>query len=131
MSDKTINKVKEWHKSFDVPIKNKPDISDEFINKLRIRLLKEELDELKYALENKNIAEVLDALSDLQYVLDGTYLSLGFWKIKHEAFNEVHRSNMTKLNLNGDPIYREDGKILKSEEFEEPELEPILNRNTT
>lgn len=122
----TLKLVKEWHSLFKVPIKNEPYISDPVINKLRLNLLREEVDELEEALDEQNIVEVLDALTDIQYILDGSYLSLGLHIAKYKAFIEVHRSNMSKADDAGLPIIREDGKILKSDNYEPPNLHPIL-----
>lgn len=116
----TIQQVEEFHHAFGVPVKSKPDLSDERVNLLRVELLAEELKELSEALEEKDPVMVLDALTDLQYVLDGAYLSLGF--SKHPAFEEVHRSNMSKLSATGEPIRRADGKILKGPNYTPPDL---------
>ncbi len=132
----SLKAVEEFYKAFGVVISNEPNIEDESLNLLRIHLLKEELDELETALDERNLVEVLDALIDIQYVLDGAVLSLGFSTMKDEAFNEVHRSNMSKLDVDGKPIYREDRKILKGPNFSPPDLLRILEkfyliRNTT
>ena len=96
-------------------------------NDLRINLLAEELDELREALVAGDIVEVLDALTDLQYVLDGAYLSFGLHDVKDAAFAEVQRSNMSKLGEDGKPIRREsDGKILKGPNFFEPDLSQFI-----
>jgi predicted HAD superfamily Cof-like phosphohydrolase len=95
-------------------------LSDERVNELRLQLLQEELNELQDAIESGDTVAALDALSDLQYVLDGAFLSLGF--SKHPAFEEVHRSNMSKLDDAGLPIRRADGKILKGPNYSPPDL---------
>ena len=119
----TLEQVQEFHETYGLPVKSSPDISDPKTNDLRINLLAEELEELKEALEAGDIVEVLDALTDLQYVLDGAYLSFGLHTVKDAAFNEVQRSNMSKLGADGKPIRREsDGKILKGPNFFEPDL---------
>ncbi len=119
----TLECVREFHEAYGVVNKDAPDISDEGINNLRLSLLQEELDELRDALANNDIVEVLDALSDLQYILDGSYLSWGLGDLKEAAFNEVHRSNMSKLGEDGKPIYREgDGKVLKGPNYTPPDL---------
>lgn len=122
----TIERVREWHNAFNVPISKDINIRNDELNKLRIDLLEEELNELKEALRVKDSIEVLDALADLQYVLDGTFLSLGYGKLKHSAVNEVHRSNMTKLGEDGKPVYRSDGKVLKGPNYEKPRLMDLL-----
>ena len=124
MSDKTtIECVAEFHRSFGLPVSETVNISDGKVNQLRINLLQEELDELKEALADGDLVEVLDALTDLQYVLDGAVLSFGLQGVKDAAFNEVHRSNMSKLGADGKPIYREgDGKVLKGPDYFKPDI---------
>lgn len=124
----TLAGVRQFHETYGLPVKDAPDLSDARTNNLRINLLQEELNELKEALEAGDTVEVLDALTDLQYVLDGAYLSLGYHLLKDAAFDEVQRSNMSKLGLDGKPIIRpEDGKILKGPNFSEPDLAGVLN----
>ena len=124
MSEKTtIECVAEFHNAFGLPVSGQVNISDEKVNLLRINLLQEELDELKEALAAGDVVEVLDALTDLQYVLDGAVLSFGLQNVKDAAFNEVHRSNMSKLGADGKPIYREgDGKVLKGPDYFRPNI---------
>ncbi len=124
MSDKTtLDQVQEFHETYGLPVLDAPHISDEKTNELRINLLAEELDELKEALEQGDMVETLDALIDLQYVLDGAFLSLGMAHLKAPAFDEVHRSNMSKLGADGKPIRREsDGKVLKGPDYFKPDM---------
>ncbi len=123
----TIKSVQEFHEGFGLPVKDTPDISDEKTNRLRINLLAEELEELQEALKDGDLVEVLDALTDLQYVLDGAYLSFGLQHLKHAAFDEVHRSNMSKLGADGKPVVREsDGKILKGPDYFRPDIARFL-----
>ncbi len=126
MSESTVNYVREFHQAFKVEISETPNISNKALNMLRLRLIQEELDELKDALFQQDEVAVLDALTDIQYVLDGTYLSLGFAKYKNAAVAEVHRSNMSKLGSDGKPIHRDDGKVLKSKDYTPPNLRKIL-----
>jgi predicted HAD superfamily Cof-like phosphohydrolase len=127
MTKSTLEQVQEFHETYGLPVKPSPDISDEKTNALRINLLAEELDELKEALEAGDMVEVLDALTDLQYVLDGTYLSFGMQSLKTPAFEEVQRSNMSKLGADGKPIVRpEDGKILKGPDYFKPDLAQFI-----
>lgn len=122
----TIDGVRAFHEAYGLPVKDAPDLSDARTNALRIELLREELDELREALENNDPVEALDALTDLQYVLDGAYLSLGFHLMKDVAFAEVQRSNMSKLGADGKPIVREsDGKILKGPNYSPPDLKAV------
>jgi len=123
----TLDRVKEFHATYGLPVKDAPDLSDKRTNDLRISLLQEELDELKEALADGNEREVLDALTDLQYVLDGAYLSLGYHLLKEPAFAEVQRSNMSKLGEDGKPVIRpEDGKILKGPNYSPPDLNMVM-----
>ena len=119
--------VHEFHTVYGAALKDSPDVSDKALNDFRVRLLQEELDELKEALANGDVVETLDALTDLQYVLDGAFLSFGLHPVKHAAFAEVHRSNMSKLGRDGKPILREsDGKVLKGPDFTPPDLAQFI-----
>ena len=95
-------------------------------NSLRINLIREELRELEEGLLAGDIGEVADALGDLMYVVCGAAVA---WGIElDDVFNEIHRSNMTKLNEDGTPVLREDGKVLKGPNYEPPSLGPIIER---
>ena len=123
----TLDQVREFHETYGLPVKSSPDITDAKTNELRINLLAEELDELKEALAQNDIVETLDALIDLQYVLDGAFLSFGLHDVKDIAFAEVQRSNMSKLGPDGKPIRREsDGKVMKGPNFFEPDLSQFI-----
>lgn len=123
MTKTTLDMVQEFHETYGLPVESAPNISDSKTNALRINLLAEEVEELKEALEQGDIVETLDALTDIQYVLDGAYLSFGLQDKKMPAFNEVHRSNMSKLGEDGKPIRREsDGKVLKGPNYFKPDL---------
>lgn len=129
MSKSTLVQVQEFHETYGLPVKDAPDISDAQTNELRINLLAEEVDELKEALEAGDIVEVLDALTDIQYVLDGAYLSFGLQHVKQAAFDEVHRSNMSKLGEDGKPIRREgDGKVLKGPNYFKPDMAQFVKK---
>lgn len=124
----TLKSVQEFHEVYSAVIKDSPDISDQALNDFRVRLLQEELDELKEALANGDIVETLDALCDMQYVLDGAFLTFGLHDVKHKAFDEVHRSNMSKLGEDGKPILREsDGKVLKGPNYFKPDLSKFID----
>jgi predicted HAD superfamily Cof-like phosphohydrolase len=114
----TLALVKEFHRKFveeaGVPI--------EKVRAVRPVLLAEELNELCAAIAANDRVEILDALTDLQYVLDGTYIAFGLDGVKDVAFVEVHASNMSKVGEDGRPIIRADGKILKGPNFEPPRL---------
>jgi predicted HAD superfamily Cof-like phosphohydrolase len=124
----TLEQVKELHEKFGQPIEDKPFTNSSTINSLRIRLIDEECEELDHALVDRDNVEVLDALCDLQVVLDGAFLALGFWRVKDEAMAEVHRSNMSKLGTDGKPVLREDGKFLKGPNYSPPNLKPIVEK---
>ncbi|MCB1538258.1 MAG: nucleoside triphosphate pyrophosphohydrolase family protein [Rhodospirillales bacterium] len=127
MKKDTLECVRVFHETYGLPVKDAPHLDDARVNSLRISLLQEELDELKEALEQGDEVGVLDALTDLQYVLDGAYLSLGFHDLKNAAFAEVQRSNMSKLGRDGKPVVRpEDGKILKGPDYTPPDLTMVM-----
>jgi predicted HAD superfamily Cof-like phosphohydrolase len=119
----TLEQVQEFHETYGLPVANEQTTGNDQTKELRINLLQEELDELKEALDNDDLIETLDALIDLQYVLDGAFLSFGMQDVKTEAFNEVHRSNMSKLGEDGKPIRREgDGKVMKGPNYFKPDM---------
>jgi len=132
MTQSTLDRVKIFHETYGLPVKTSPDISDPKTNALRVGLLEEEVQELKDALEAGDIVEVLDALTDIQYVLDGAYLSFGLSHLKETAFVEVQRSNLSKLGEDGQPIRREsDGKVLKGPNYSAPDLAQFLSNLKT
>lgn len=121
----TLSIVREWHEAFDVPVQDAPVIPDGRVQ-MRLAILEEEVAELRAAVEAGNMVEVLDALCDIQYVLDGTFLEFGLHGLKDQAMAEVHASNMSKLGADGRPVLREDGKVLKGPSFFPPDLARIL-----
>ncbi len=126
----TLDQVQEFHETYGLPVRDEVDLSCEQTKALRINLLQEELDELKEALANNDPQETLDALIDLQYVLDGAFLSFGLQAVKDLAFDEVHRSNMSKLGADGKPIRRpEDGKVMKGPNYFKPDLGQFIKKN--
>lgn len=126
MTRDTLSMVQEWHAAFDVPITNTPAIPKERLQ-MRLAILEEEVAELRAAAEAGDLTETQDALCDIQYVLDGTFLEFGLHAVKARAMAEVHRSNMSKLGVNGKPILREDGKVLKGPDFTPPNLGPFVD----
>ena len=98
---------------------------------MSIKLLTEEVEELRAALESNDPIAVLDALTDIQYVLDGRYLDFEMADLKAFAFAEAHASNMTKLDESGQPVLRGDGKIMKSQLYEPPNLAQFFNQAST
>ena len=119
-----FNKVKIFMETFDQEVKIKPSFSTEKINKLRYDLIKEELEELKEAMENKDLLEVADALTDILYVAYGAGHAFGI--DLDRCFEEVQNSNMSKLGVDGKPIYNEDGKVMKGPKYFKPDLGKFL-----
>ena len=120
-----FNKVKTFMKTFGQEVKNEPSFSTNKINSLRYELIKEELDELKTAMENKDLLEVADALTDILYVTYGAGHAFGIDLDK--CFDEVQNSNMSKLDENGKPIYNESGKVMKGPKYFKPNLSKFVN----
>ncbi|PKQ61622.1 nucleoside triphosphate pyrophosphohydrolase family protein [Labilibaculum manganireducens] len=123
-----LEKVNEFHEAFGVNIEKEPVIPAIERCELRQNIIQEEVDELKVAWKSGNLVEVADALADIHYLIMGTVLEFGLQDKYAEIFSEVHRSNMSKLDKNGNPVYREDGKVIKSELYSKPEIAKILNR---
>ena len=125
---KQINHVKLFHESFGIENKTIPNSNlSEKVYNLRFNLMKEENDEYLDACEKGDLVEIADALGDMMYILCGTILSHGLQGKIEEIFEEIQRSNMSKLDENGKPIYREDGKILKSKKYFKPNISNILS----
>ena len=120
-----FDKVGIFMKTFGQEVKDKPSLSDEKINQLRLSLIKEELDELKEAMNNKDLAEVADALTDILYVTYGAGHAFGI--NLDECFNEVQNSNMSKLGEDGKPIYNESGKVMKGPNYFRPDLSKFVS----
>ena len=121
-----FNKVKTFMETFGQEVKTKPSFSTDKINSLRYDLIKEELEELKVAIENKDLLEVADALTDILYVTYGAGHALGIDLDK--CFNEVQISNMSKLGENGKPIYNESGKVMKGPNYFKPNLQQFVEK---
>ena len=120
-----FNKVKTFMETFDQEVKVKPSFSSDKINSLRYNLIKEELEELKEAMENKDLLEVADALTDILYVTYGAGHAFGIDLDK--CFAEVQNSNMSKLGEDGKPIYNESGKVMKGPKYFKPDLTKFVN----
>ena len=118
-------KVKEFMQKFKQEVKSKPSFPDDNIIKLRINLIKEELLELEEALNEKNIEETADALTDILYVTYGAGHAFGIDLDK--CFDEVQKSNMSKLDNFGNPIYNDQGKVMKGPLYFKPNFKKILN----
>ena len=119
-----FEKVGHFMKTFGQEVKTKSELSSEKINNLRISLINEELEELKKAIQDKNIIEVADALTDILYVVYGAGHAFGI--NLDSCFNEVQNSNMSKLDSNGKPIYNELGKVMKGPNYFKPDLSKFL-----
>jgi predicted HAD superfamily Cof-like phosphohydrolase len=119
-----FNSVKKFMETFGQEVKNKAEFPDEKIQNLRVSLIEEELSELKEAIKNKDIKEVADALTDILYVTYGAGHAFGI--DLDQCFDEVQRSNMSKLDENGKPIFNEYGKVLKGPNYFKPNLEKFV-----
>ena len=126
---KQLNAVKIFHETYGLGISNdmKADLG-KLKNELRFNLMKEENEEYLEAARNGDIVEIADALGDQLYILCGTILKHGLQDKIVEVFQEIQRSNMSKLDENGAPIYREDGKVMKSELYFKPNIQAILDK---
>ena len=120
-----FEKVKQFMQTFGQEVKTKASFSDEKTNQLRLALITEELEELKNAMESKDLLEVADALTDILYVTYGAGHAFGINLDK--CFDEVQNSNMSKLGNNGKPIYNESGKVMKGPDYFKPDLSKFLS----
>ena len=120
-----FEKVKQFMQTFGQEVKTKASFSDEKTNQLRLDLITEELEELKNAMESKDLLEVADALTDILYVTYGAGHALGIDLDK--CFDEVQNSNMSKLGADGKPIYNESGKVMKGPDYFKPDLSKFLS----
>lgn len=124
---KQLNAVKEFHIAFGVGATDVMNADlGESKNNLRFNLMKEENEEYLEAAKNNDLTEVADALGDMLYILCGTILEHGLQYKIEEVFDEIQRSNMSKLGEDGKPIYREDGKVMKGPNYFKPSFEEIL-----
>ena len=119
-----FSKVGTFMKTFGQEVKTSPSLSTDKINKLRIELIKEELEELTEAMKNNDLLEVADALTDILYVTYGAGHAFGIDLDK--CFNEVQNSNMSKLDENGKPIYNDAGKVMKGPNYYKPDLSKFV-----
>ena len=120
-----FNKVGTFMKTFGQEVKSKPSFSTDKINKLRLDLIEEELSELTEAMNNKDLLEVADALTDILYVTYGAGHAFGI--NLDNCFEEVQNSNMSKLDENGKPIYNEHGKVMKGPNYFKPDLSKFVS----
>ena len=129
MITNAIEQVKEFADTFNIEYSDNMNTNiDESIIDLRFRLMQEENLEYLEAAKNKDIVEIADALGDILYILCGTILTHGLQHKIVEVFDEIQRSNMSKLDVNGKPVFREDGKILKGPNYFQPKIKEILDK---
>ena len=119
-----FEKVKTFMKTFGQEVKEKSSFSSDKINELRFNLIKEELEELRIAIDTKNLVEVADALTDILYVAYGGGHAFGINLDK--CFDEVQQSNMSKLDNHGNPIYNDSGKVMKGPKYFKPDLSKFI-----
>ena len=119
-----FEKVKTFMKTFGQEVKEKSSFGSEKINELRYNLIKEELEELRIAMDSKNLVEVADALTDILYVTYGAGHAFGINLDK--CFDEVQQSNMSKLDDHGKPIYNDSGKVMKGPKYFKPDLSKFI-----
>jgi predicted HAD superfamily Cof-like phosphohydrolase len=127
----TIHHVRTFHEAFRLPVRTVP--TSELTEKeilLRFNLMKEENEEYLEAAQRGDIVEIADALGDMLYILCGTINAHGLQEKIAEVFEEIQRSNMSKLDENGEPIYREDGKVMKSSRYFRPDIHKVLFGNS-
>ena len=123
-----LKAVQEFHEAFGLGVQQKP-TSNLDLNKVKLRfnLMAEENEEYLEAAQENDLVEVADALGDMLYILCGTILEHGMQYKIEEVFNEIQRSNMSKLGADGKPIYREDGKVMKGPNYFKPNISEIIN----
>ncbi|MDO4880609.1 MAG: nucleoside triphosphate pyrophosphohydrolase family protein [Capnocytophaga sp.] len=124
-----LKAVEEFHNAFGLNVEPKPkaDLPENIIN-LRFNLMKEENEEYLEAAQRGDLTEIADSLGDMLYVLCGTILEHGLQYKIEEVFEEIHRSNMSKLGEDGKPLYREDGKVMKGAKYFKPNITKILQK---
>jgi predicted HAD superfamily Cof-like phosphohydrolase len=121
-----INDVAEFHRAFGITVETSPTIPSPEVQKLRYDLALEELNEFREACKEGDIVEIFDAIVDQLYILLGTAATFGLSDALINGFKEVHKSNMTKLDSNGEVIRHPNGKVAKSELYQEPDLKQII-----
>lgn len=126
---KQIGSVKEFHTAFGLGVSEEPRADlGESKNLLRFNLMKEENEEYLEAVQNNDLTEIADALGDMMYILCGTIIEHGLQHIIEDVFDEIQRSNMSKLGQDGKPIYREDGKVMKGPNYFKPDFSKIIGK---
>jgi predicted HAD superfamily Cof-like phosphohydrolase len=127
MTSQPFDQLWEFHDTYDITRTRTPSLPDQDTRDLRIRILREEWEEYLEGEQNNDLVEIADALGDMIYVAYGTGVAYGL--PMDEIFNEIHRSNMSKLDEWGQPIYREDGKVLKGPNYSPPDIAGIIARH--
>lgn len=122
-----LNRVKEWCEATEIKVETEPSLIPEERFRLRFNLMGEENTEYLEACVANDKEQIADALGDMLYILAGTALEHGMQDYMERVFLEIHRSNMSKMDENGKPIRREDGKILKGPQYSKPNLKKIIN----
>lgn len=126
---KQIAHVEKFHDTFGIKNEKEPiGAIDRDMFMLRYKLMREENEEYLEAAEKGDLVEIADALGDMMYILSGTILSHGLQHVIEDVFEEIQRSNMSKLDANGKPIYREDGKVLKGKNYFKPDIAKVLKK---
>ena len=124
---KQLDAVKQFHQTFKVGFSDNPVASlGETKNQLRYNLMKEENEEYLQAVQNNDLIEIADALGDMLYILCGTIIEHGLQEKIEAIFEEIQRSNMSKLAEDGTPLYREDGKVIKGPNYSKPDFSSII-----
>ena len=127
MIKKPIEAVTKFHKSYGLGIEHTPKANlPKNISELRFNLMKEENEEYLQAAQDQDLIEIADALGDMLYILCGTIIAHGFQDKIESIFDEIQRSNMSKLGADGKPIFRKDGKVMKGPNYFKPDLKKIL-----
>ena len=124
--EKQLKAVEQFHDSFEVANGKEPTLISKSDYSLRYNLMQEENDEYLEACQEEDIVGIADALGDKLYILCGTILKHGMQHVIQDVFDEIHASNMSKLGVDGKPIYREDGKVLKGENYFKPDIKKHL-----
>ena len=125
MDGSNFELVGDFMESMEQEVNIKPSFPEDSVQRLRLDLIEEELDELQYGIDNQDMVEIADALTDLLYVVYGAGHAFGI--DLDDCFKEVHKSNLSKLGPDFRPIKREDGKVLKPDTFFPPDLKTVLN----
>lgn len=124
-----IDAVKAFHTAFGLGVNESPTVNlSDATKMLRFNLMKEENEEYLEAVKNNDLVETADALGDMLYILCGTIIEHGMQYKIDEVFNEIQKSNMSKLGEDGKPIYREDGKVMKGPNYFKPDIKKILDK---